>query len=242
MGEDYKKKLYSKYVSTLNVHLYSGTAEESARKLTPSFEKYYAGFLPEAKSAHLLDLGCGDGTLLHWLERRGFSNAEGVDVSPEQIEVAKQLGIKRVSCEDLRVFLSKSNIKYDVIFLRDVLGHFSKMDIMDILSLACKSLKDGGWAIIKTPNAESPFSGQLRYGDFTHDVSFTRTSLQQVASAAGFKRVEVYPTPPVVHGVKSALRFALWQIIELCLRFYRLVDAGSREGIFTQNVIAAAYK
>ncbi len=242
MEDNYKGKFFLKYVSTHNVHLFHATTRETARSSFPTYRRHYGRFLPIDKTADILDLGCGNGALLYWLESLGFSNSIGVDVSPEQIEVAKSLSVKKIYCEDLTAFLERSERKYDVILIRDTLGHFNKKEIFNIMELIYKNLKKGGKLIVKTPNAEGPFSGQLRYGDFTHEVGFTRTSLQQLAKVVGFERAEAYSTPPVVHGMKSAVRFVLWKFIELCLRFYRLVDAGNGEGIFTQNVIVVAYK
>lgn len=242
MKSEEKEKFYSRYVSAHNAHLYKKTTEREMRRHFPAFEKYYMRFLSNDKSKRIFDFGCGDGDLVHWLQWSGFNNAEGADVSPEQIGVAKSLGIKNVFCEDARKFLANSKLRYDCIFLRDVLGHFEKSEIMDVLDVVYKNLNDNGLIIIKTPNAESPLSGQLRYGDFTHEVSFTRTSLMQIMEVAGFKETKAFGTPPVIHGVKSLLRFVLWKSVESLLRFYRLVDSGSSNGIFTQNVIVCGKK
>ncbi len=242
MEENYKSRFYSKYVSTHNVHLFHALTKDVALGFFPAFRGHYERFLPADKKARILDLGCGNGSLVYWLEGLGYAEAEGVDVSPEQVELAKSLGVKKVYCEDLVNFLEQSKTEYDVVFIRDTLGHFFKKEIVNIMDLIYRKVKKGGKLIIKTPNAESPLSGQLRHGDFTHEVGFTRTSLRQLAEVAGFGKTEAYPTPPVVHGLKSGVRFLLWKLIELGLRFYRLADAGNGEGIFTQNVIVVAYK
>jgi len=242
MKSEEKKTFYSRYISTHNAHLYKKAAKERIRLHFSAFEKYYGRFLSADKSKYIFDFGCGDGDLVYWLQELGFHNTIGADISSEQIEDAKSLGIKNIFCEDARKFLADSTVKYDLIFMRDTLGHFDKNEIIDIMRLIYKYLNDNSLIIIKTPNAESPFSGQLRYGDFTHDVSFTRTSLQQLTEIVGFKDAIAYATPPVVHGVKSALRAVLWKVIEFCLKFYRLVDSGSGTGIFTQNVIVVAKK
>jgi hypothetical protein len=46
----------------------------------------------------------------------------------------------------------------------------------------------------------------------------------------------------VPKGVKSVVRFLLWRGIEMLLKFYMLVETGSGEGIYTQNIIAVVYK
>src|SRR3989344_8961957 len=92
------------------------------------------------------------------------------------------------------------------------------------------ALREGGVLVVKTPNAESPMTGRLRYGDFTHDTSFTGQSLRQLLMVFNFRDIEVNSMRPAVHGPVSAIRFLLWLCIELDLRLYRLIEAGSHAG------------
>ena len=165
-----------------------------------------------------------------------------LDISDEQIENTKRLGIKNINQGDLVDFIKNKKDFYDVVIMRDVLEHFNKEEILDILEFVYKSLKNNGVVIIQTLNAESCFSGRLRYGDFTHELSFTKSSISQVFSISGFKNTMVFPMPPIIHGVKSLIRFVLWRIIEVALRFYLVVETGSSKGIFTQNIITVAKK
>ena len=96
--------------------------------------------------------------------------------------------------------------------------------------------------IIQTPNLESPYGSRYRYGDFTHEIGLTRTSLAQALRVIGFQDSSFYPTGPVPKGLKSAVRFILWKLIDGACRLYMLVEMGSAQGIFTQNLIAVARK
>jgi hypothetical protein len=73
-------------------------------------------------------------------------------------------------------------------------------------------------------------------------MSFTRMSLSHILRLTGFGRINFYPAGPVPYGVKSAIRFFLWKVIEMTLRFYMVVETGSGEGVYTQNIIAVAKK
>lgn len=129
-----------------------------------------------------------------------------------------------------------------MIFARDVIEHFVKDEILEIIETAYKSLKLSGLLIIQAPNAESLFSGRLRHWDFTHEMIFTRNSLNQIFKATGFKDTEFYPTGPVPKGLKSFVRYILWKAIETVLRLYMVIETGSFSGIFTQTIIAVAKK
>ncbi|MEK7555437.1 MAG: class I SAM-dependent methyltransferase [Patescibacteria group bacterium] len=235
---NYRDKFYSKYVSTQTSHLYGEVNLDDIKKQFPVWRKYFGRFLPKDKNAKILDFGCGNGGFVYWLQKIGYQNVEGIDASGEQVEVAKKLGIKNIyQLKDIDAV-----DKYDIVFMKDVLEHFNKDEIMALLEKIHKALKDRGVLIIQTPNAESPFSGRLRYGDFTHEISFTESSVRQALLVSGFKNVVVCGTYPIVHGIKSLIRFILWRIIELKLRFYILIETGSDKGIFTQNLIAKAEK
>jgi|Deesub1362B_J571_1020462.scaffolds.fasta_scaffold02518_1 2-polyprenyl-3-methyl-5-hydroxy-6-metoxy-1,4-benzoquinol methylase len=239
---DYREKVYSTYVSTHTLHLYGEATLERIKKQFPVWTHYYRRFLPSDKSAKILDVGCGNGGFVYWLQQIGYTNASGIDISSEQIEVAKRLGIKSVEQADLIEFLKDKQDFYDVIFARDIIEHFNKDEVLEIFETFYNSIKSGGSVIICTPNGESPFSGRYRYGDFTHEIVFTQSSLSQVLRVSGFTKIAFYPVRPVPKGVKSVVRFLLWRGIEMLLKFYMLVETGSGEGIYTQNIIAVVYK
>ncbi len=237
-----KDVFYSKYVSTHNGRLYGERNLQTIEKQFSAWDGLFLKLLPSNKKLKVADLGCGEGGLVYWLQKRGYEYAVGVDISEEQIGLGRGLGIKNLFHEDILSFLAKKEKMVDCFLLRDVLGHLSKEEIFLTLATIYGALTPGGEIIIKIPNAESPMSGRLRYGDFTHDVSFTGISMRQILLVAGFKDVRVYPIRPVVHGIKSGIRYFLWLCIELCLRFYRLVESGSGDGYYTQNIIVVAGK
>ena len=42
------------------------------------------------KDSRILDIGCGTGEIGHLLQKNGFTNIDGLDISPEMLEVSKQ--------------------------------------------------------------------------------------------------------------------------------------------------------
>jgi len=189
-----------------------------------------------------LDIGCGEGGFLHFLKSKGYKNFFGIDISGEQLEKAKTLGITQTIKADVFGFLKDKEEKYDLVFAGDFLEHFKKEEVFEILELVLKSLKTGGRLVIKVPNAESIFSARYLYSDFTHEISFTRASLAQVLQTVGFRKMSFYPTRPVAHGLKSTLRLFLWRAIEIISSLLLLIEMGTKKGIFTHNLIAVAEK
>lgn len=238
---NYRNKLYSKYVSSYTAEAYSRENLESIKKQFSVWTTYFGRFLPKDKNLKIVDLGCGSGGFVWWLGGLGYKNAIGVDISEEQVGLAQELGIN-VLKEDIRNYLSDKQEEFAIIFGRDIFEHFTKDEVLGVLDLIYQALKNKGSVVIQTANAENLLWGRLRHGDFTHELSFTERSIRQLFLASGFKEVKVYPQPPVVHGSKSLIRFFLWNIFELLIKFYLLVETGSAKGIFTQNIIAVGIK
>ncbi len=238
---NYKEKLYSKYISTHTSYLGKNTIKK-IEKHFPVWDYYYHKFLPEAKKIKILDVGCGEGSFVYWLQQKGYKNTFGIDVSKEQIENGEKLKITNIQQMNLFKFLKNKKVEYDIIFARDVIEHFKKEEILDILKLFYKSLKQKGKVIIQVPNAEGPFGTHYLYSDFTHELAFTERSLNQIFKSVGFKDIYCYPTSPPQISITSKGRHLLWKMIENSLKFYTLVETGSSKGIFTRNIICEAIK
>ena len=239
----YKDEFYEKYFSTHILHRKGKPTLDRFRRWAFYFEKRWRGFFPKDKKARIIDVGCGQGYLVWWLQSTGFVNAEGIDLSAEQVEVAQELGVRNVQVADLIPFLTAKPNFYEAIVLRNVLEHFSKQEIVDILKICYASLKPAGRIILQVPNAETLFFGRVRYGDFTHEVAFTVSSLQQILSVIGFTQAEFYPTEPVVYGRRAAVVFFLyWKMVEALYRFLIYLETQRKNSIVTENVVAVAFK
>ena len=132
----------------------------------------------------------------------------------------------------------------DFISAIDVLEHFPKGQAVDLLHLIYAALRPRGRFLCQVPNAAT-FYLPLSYMDFTHQTPFAPSSLKQALEMGGFINVRGSGIGPVVHGVKSAVRFALWKLIEACLRFVQTVEAGPGDDlrrIFTATIFAVADK
>ena len=121
----YRDKLYSGYVSTHTSHLYGELTIQGIKSHFPIWDSYFKKFLPKDKLSKILDIGCGNGGFVYWLKEQGYNNACGIDVSDEQVEIARKLGIQDVEQAEILELLTNKENSYDVIFARDVLEHFT---------------------------------------------------------------------------------------------------------------------
>lgn len=196
----YREWLYDSYVETHVGHtrdLWRAGIERQAQ----AFQHYFGRHLPKDRKARVLDVGCGYGAFLHYLRARGYVNSEGVDVSPQQVEEARRLGVGGIVCQDVESFLRARPGTYDCIVAIDFLDHFPKGQVLEVLKLFHDALKPQGRLLLQVVNGAGPFAGRLRYGDFTHEFALTPTSAGQV--------LRVCDTAPYVHGLRSLLRWVI---------------------------------
>lgn len=238
----YKQKFYERYVSTHIVHRKGEVTLDEFRQRAIYFQKKWSDFFPKDKGSQILDVGCGNGSLVWWLQSIGYMRAEGIDISTEQVTEAHRLGIQNIYVADLKQFVSDKNNCYDVLVLRDVLEHFSKEEILDILTLCFNALKPDGQIVLQVPNAETPFFGRIRYGDFTHELAFSVSSLQQLLQIMGFTNIRLYATEPIFINQKSLIRLVLWKTVELFYKLLLFAELGQGHRIVTQGIIAVGLK
>ena len=132
---EYFKNYYEEYVNEqTNMH----------KKLIPFLKKHL-------KSGLILDYGCGIGTFLLNLEKEGFKNNVGTDVSEYSISIAES---KTSTCSFYTNRDSLKTKKFDCISFIDSVAHID--DINDLLSKLIKdNLTENGIVLIRTPNINS---------------------------------------------------------------------------------------
>lgn len=240
----YRLRIYSAYASArLKSHVPS-TIDELAPRAS-YLRRLIRNHFPDDRNVTILDLGCGHGAIAYFARELGYRNVRGVDGSPEQVAAAKNLGVNGVELGDLTRVLSETPTgSIDVVITFDVIEHFSRDELVDMVDDIHRVLSDGGCWIIHVPNGESPFGARIRYGDITHEMAFTSTSLGQLLLSSGFRYLQCYEDQPVIHGAKSALRWLLWKVVRGALRAYLMIETGDsgRDAIFSQNLLAVAFK
>jgi cyclopropane fatty-acyl-phospholipid synthase-like methyltransferase len=238
----YKKIIYENYISNYNKDLYGENTLSKIKAHFPSLKHYYARHVPSNKDAHILDIGCGDGGFVYCLQQMGYTNVSGVDFSAEQVAKGRSMGIANLCCADITEFLTESTVRYDAIIAKDVIEHFTKDEVFELLALISKNLKDGGRFIMQVPNGQGLFYTSVFYGDYTHEMAYTESSVNQIIRNTGFKSSTCYPTGPIPYNVPATVRFIFWRLKVAQLRFWKMIETGKWGGIFTQNIIAVIEK
>lgn len=240
-----KDKIYANYYSTRSDR--STDIGDLASKVSHFNRNLISKHLGEiSRSDLVLDLGCGYGALVRDLRYLGFQNVSGCDISHEMVQLAGQLGLDKVFESDIFSFLEKQKTEsVGAILVVDVLEHLTDSELDRFCELACSKIKPGGLIITHQPNAESPFFGGIRYGDFTHERAFTRVSIEQLFLSYGFLSVASHEDKPLLYSVSSFIRRALWSLfVRPLYSFLLAIEVGkpNSKWIFSRNFLSVIKK
>lgn len=238
---EWKADLYRRYRSTGQASV--GLDEVGWKQRAPVVAHIARRHLPEDRDTRVLDLGCGDGLMLGWLERAGYRRLQGVEISDEQVRAAREICDVEIHHQDVMTHLrEREAASADAVVAIDLLEHFPREGLLDVLDEIHRVLADGGRLVIQVPNGEGLFGSGVRYGDVTHELAFTDQSTCQVLRAAGFSQVRCEEIVAPGRGLVKSARRAAWRVATLPFRLLHLVERGRWSVLLSRNLVASARK
>jgi 2-polyprenyl-3-methyl-5-hydroxy-6-metoxy-1,4-benzoquinol methylase len=187
-----RERLFERY----DTHYLRGNSTDYQRYM-PDYEACYGRVVAELpKGSRLLDLGCGIGFLLFWLERSrpGLFQLAGVDMSEPQLTLAKENlpAVVTLVREEATMFLERNPNQFAAVFCTHMLEHIETDDeLLRLLELAKTSLVPGGLFICEVPNMANLTGVHSRYIDLTHTRGFTELSLLQLLECVSFRECQI---------------------------------------------------
>ena len=141
MSEGPAPEPIARYGSTHGVHF---IPRDPAwyRARSQFFDHRTRAFLPADPGAAILDLACGAGEFLCYLRSRGYTAARGIDLSGEQLALARGMGLQNVTQEDALAHLRAHPRAYDFILASHIVEHLPKDEVVESLGLMGKALRD----------------------------------------------------------------------------------------------------
>lgn len=102
------------------------------------------------QGAHVLDIGCGDGTVTKAVMTKAAS-AVGIDISPEAIALAQRVNRDhriRYVCAEIEEF--HPHERFDAVMMYELIEHV--FDPVEVLHITYSLLRPGGILMLSTPN------------------------------------------------------------------------------------------
>jgi 2-polyprenyl-3-methyl-5-hydroxy-6-metoxy-1,4-benzoquinol methylase len=157
-------------------------------------DRYWLHGLVDGKG-RLLEVGCGNGSRLLDLQKRGWV-VEGQEIDPQAASYARSKGLH--VHEGSLDHAGLPDASYEVILLSHVLEHVHRP--VEILRECGRLLKPGGRLVLSTPNIES-LGHRIYKRDWLaldpprHLVIHSRRSLERVLRDAGFGDTSIRTVP-----------------------------------------------
>ena len=196
-------EIYENYLETSA----AGT-EESSWKIE-EIKVNYSKYFPVDKNACCLDIGIGNGEMLHLLQDSGYVNAEGADISPSTIKRCSDRGYRCSLVENTVDFLKKYPGKFSMISMFHVIEHISREEILPIITACYEALRDDGVLLLETPNMANIDGAFMRYSDFSHVMGYTNLSLKQLLLLGKFTSFEIF-SPNVIF--RKSFKQKIWKL------------------------------
>jgi len=236
------KEVYENYTSTQFDLAESNLSLDQIKSQFNVLEYLYGKHLPAEKDAKILDVGCGYGRIVYWLQQKGYNNVNGVDLSASQIKLGQDIGIQGLVLADAIEYIDSFNGEFDMVMAVDLLEHLTMEQSMTLLNSLRSRLSKKGKILFQYPNPEGIHFNSIYFGDITHQTSYTYKALYQLAKHCGFGYVNVTPVRPLKINMKGFIRYYLWRLRESIASFWMKVERGASSGLFTSNVIAIIRK
>jgi 2-polyprenyl-3-methyl-5-hydroxy-6-metoxy-1,4-benzoquinol methylase len=157
----------------------------------PPMLSYLLPILPRRKDSRIIDIGCGLGEMLYQLQTLGYTNMQGVDISPDAVESCQRMNIPARQISGVpELNAEKLGGKFDLVIMSHVLEHIPKEDCIQTLThIRTELLSASGKLLLRVPNAQANTGAYWMYEDFTHFTLFTSGSIAFVLKSSGFKSI-----------------------------------------------------
>lgn len=158
--------------------------------LIPHLAQTLNNFAKSSNIISILDIGCGTGRLVKFLNKKGFA-ATGIDKSEEAIKKAQITNPKKnIQLASATKLPFKKN-SFDLVCAISVIEHLSETEARKFLKEAYRILKPEGYLFLVTPNYSTPlriFQGKnwFAYQDPTHVKYYSPVSLKKLLKNFGF--------------------------------------------------------
>lgn len=193
---DHRKHFYERYTQAQSRFTSDTQIRERIRAEQKMLGPLLRAYLPNSQSARIIDLGCGYGANLLNLRQMGYSNLRGIDISPEQVALAHELGADMVELGSIEnAIAEESNVQ--LVTMLDVIEHLTRSEAITVLQSIFDCLSPGGVLVMRTPNVDAPLGSALSFGDLTHEMHLNKYAVLELFGSMSYSTIDVLPIYPV---------------------------------------------
>lgn len=158
-------------------------------------QKVYLDYFVNRKN--ILDIGCGRGEFVELLTENN-TRVTGIDYDMDNVDYCVKKGLPVIYSEAVEYLDNCPDSSLDGIFMGQVIEHLKLNELISIVKLAIKKLKEGSYFIAETINPQSLIVYTESYFlDPTHVKMIHPLTMKIIAETEGFKDIELMYLSPV---------------------------------------------
>lgn len=238
--EEYEKAYYSFQTQARGL-LDANALRSRFAKLARWYGSRLGKFLPESKTALCLDVPCGYGNFLYFLEVNGYRNSLGIDSDEKQIALAKLMRLPAEIGDAFEV-LSAEDRTFDLISSLDFIEHLSKDDALKFLRMCYNRLNFGGRLILRAPCGDGPFGSHDAWNDITHKWGLTSNVLRTILQMQGFSDIKILDERPQPTSLIDSIRWLVFFPTKAMADILCMALGMRPPAIWSRSMIAVANK
>jgi len=210
----------------------------------PVLELNYTAWLPDDRSATILDLGCGDGRMLRFLSNKGYLNIHGVDRDPAALALIGKLEGVTLECTEVDLqYLRQQRGKFKLIVLKQMIYYVERSEIMAFMLALKDALTDNGVIIVEFFNAALLSSRLTELKDPFIRTAYTEHSMRRLFAATDLQEIHIGGERRENGKFRSHVYVALRTCWILLLKAIYILERGMDNElphIYTKSIIAVA--
>lgn len=189
------------------------------KKHLAQFDREFLHLSGAAPGMSVLEIGCGTGIFLRYLQARGFADVVGLDSDAGLAPVLDDLAGFDIRLVDGRDYLAGlEGPRFDRIALFDVAEHLPEAALAELMRTLARVLRPGGKVVMRSPNCASPWGLKMQFDTFDHVTPITAGRMRELATATGFACTRVIGGTRGT-GLRRMAQAALHGLLDRCLAY-----------------------
>ena len=181
---------------------YKSHRERSAitfkNKHRKQYDREFTDLTHADASMSVLEIGCGTGLFLRYLEACEYREIVGLDMDENLAGALEDLTRSEIHLDDVTSVLKNQlvNRKFDRIVMLDVAEHLQLDVLVELMTLLGTHINPNGRLLLRVPNVESPWGLKMFFGSFDHITPLSSGRMHELGKMTGWSCLGVSPQEP----------------------------------------------
>jgi cyclopropane fatty-acyl-phospholipid synthase-like methyltransferase len=168
------------------------------KKHLAQYNREFSDLTHASSTMSVLEVGCGTGIFLRYLEACQYREIVGVDIDKNLAAALEDLKQSEIYLDDVTKILKNElgDRRFDRIVLHDVAEHLELPVLINLMKLLRSHINDDGILLLRVPNVESPWGLRMFFGSFDHVTPLGPGRMFELGIMTGWSCDGCYPQEP----------------------------------------------